>query len=322
MDLAILWSSLPTMLKISRGKFMTSGVEVVMNGWGSPHVFSEPFCKSSAWFPNIFFFTIHPATLTSVDHPIFLEDGVFVLGVYQEVLDGTASFEMHFNDMFPADILAALTHSLNTWHHLICLVVVVEACIVPAVTGNLVLLDFFCLMLALFKAHTGYLHLLSACLRWSSSSLGSWLLEQTVFALCLKVLITLNLADRWWWLSHCKCKFVCVGLFVHRCKERIIRLWHHYCIQEGDGPICFTIFCCKFDVWVHLDVLQKYFFLCRIYDHKSVIYISHPYSWRMFRYVDGLYLKVLHTEVGHNGADWRPHGCSFNCSKNLPWNWK
>ena len=166
-------------------------------------------------------------------------------------------------------------------------------------------------MLTLFKAHTGYLHLLSACLRWSSSSLTSWLLEQTVLVLFLRVLITLNIADRWWWLSHCKYKSVC-GHSVHRCKERIIRLWHHYCIKEGDGPISFGIFCCKLDIWVHLvDVLQELFFLCRLYDYKSVIYISLPYSWRMFTCVDDLHLKVLHVEFCHNWADRRPHVCSL-----------
>ena len=43
----------------------------------------------------------------SVDHPTFLKDGVFVLRVYQKVLEGTASFEVHFNAMIPADVLAA-----------------------------------------------------------------------------------------------------------------------------------------------------------------------------------------------------------------------
>ena len=37
-----------------------------------------------------------------------------------------------------------------------------------------------------------------------------------------------------------------------------------------------------------------------------------PHPWRAFGSVDGLYLKVLHEEVGHYGADGRPHGCSLN----------
>ena len=41
---------------IFNGEVVTSDVVVVIDGWGGPHLFSEPFCKSSAWFPNIFFF--------------------------------------------------------------------------------------------------------------------------------------------------------------------------------------------------------------------------------------------------------------------------
>ena len=75
----------------------------------------------------------------------------------------------------------------------------------------LVLSFLFCLMLALVRAHSGYLHHLRVSLRWSSSSFSRCLLEQTVLALCFKVLITLNLAARWWWLFHYKYWSVCVG---------------------------------------------------------------------------------------------------------------
>ena len=86
--------------------------------------------------PNIFFFTVHHATLVSVNHPTLLEDGDSVHRVHQEVLDGTASFEMHFNTMLPADVLAAFIHAFNTGHHHVGLVVA-EACVVPGVTGIL-----------------------------------------------------------------------------------------------------------------------------------------------------------------------------------------
>ena len=56
--------------------------------------------------------------------------------MYQKVLDGTASFKVHFNAMFLADVLVALTHSLNIGHHYVELVVV-KACVVPAVIGIL-----------------------------------------------------------------------------------------------------------------------------------------------------------------------------------------
>ena len=49
----------------------------------------------------------------------------FVLGVHQEVLDGIASFEIHFNPMFSADVSAALTHALDVWDHYVRLVATV-----------------------------------------------------------------------------------------------------------------------------------------------------------------------------------------------------
>ena len=102
----------------------------------------------------------------------------------------------------------------------------------------------------------------------------------------------------------------------HQYKEGLFRLWHHNCIQEGNGPIWFSILCYKLDVWLHLvDVLQELLFPCRIYDHKSVIPISLPYSWGILSCIDGLDLKVLHIEVGHNWADGRSHGCYLKLFK-------
>ena len=57
---------------------------------------------------------------------------------------------------------------------------------------------------------------------------------------------------------------------------------------------------------------KKLFFSCRIQDHTSAIHIPLPHLWRALGSVDGIYFKVLHEEVGHNGADGRPHGCSLN----------
>ena len=96
---------------------------MIMDGWWSPHVFSEPLCKCSAWFPRIFFITVHPATPQSVDHSTLLQDVIFVFGVHQEVLDGMASFEIHFNPIFSADVFAALTHALDIWDYYVRLVV-------------------------------------------------------------------------------------------------------------------------------------------------------------------------------------------------------
>ena len=44
--------------------------------------------------------------------------------MYQEVLDGITSFEIHINPMFSANIFAALPHALNVWDNYVWLVVV------------------------------------------------------------------------------------------------------------------------------------------------------------------------------------------------------
>ena len=57
-------------------------------------------------------------------------------------------------------------------------------------------------ILALFSAHTGYLHLVSACFRCFSSCFNSSGLEQMVFALCCSEPTTLYLDETVWLLSH------------------------------------------------------------------------------------------------------------------------
>ena len=71
--------------------------------------------------------------------------------------------------------------------------------------------DLFSLFSTLSKAHLGYLHLVRAFLRWSFSFWSNSGLLHTVEALWERVWITLNLAERWWWLSHCRYWSVCVG---------------------------------------------------------------------------------------------------------------
>ena len=58
-----------------------------------------------------------------------------MFGVYQEVLDSIASFEIHFNPMFSADVLAALTHTFNIWDNYVGLVTV---CVVLVLARPLV----------------------------------------------------------------------------------------------------------------------------------------------------------------------------------------
>ena len=88
---------------------MTCGVIVVMDRWGGLQMFFIFFIKCSSRFTNLFFFTVHPATLVSTVHSTFLEDGIFVLW------DDKA--------MFAADYFVAFTNPFSVWHHYVCVLV-------------------------------------------------------------------------------------------------------------------------------------------------------------------------------------------------------
>ena len=67
------------------------------------------------------------------------------------------------------------------------------------------------LLSTLSKAHLGYLHWVSAFLRWVFSLWRSSGLLHTVWVLWKSVWITLDLAESWWWLFHCRYWSVWVG---------------------------------------------------------------------------------------------------------------
>ena len=79
--------------------------------------------------------------------------------------------------------------------------------------------DLLSLFSTLSKAHWGYLHWVRAFLRCSFSCLSNSGLLHTVLALWERVLITLNLAERLWWLSHCRYWSVWVG-FLYTVMDR------------------------------------------------------------------------------------------------------
>ena len=69
---------------------------VVMNSWGSIQVFFVYFTKGPGGFPYVFLITTWVTTLVPVYGTTLVDHRVFVLGGDQEVLDGTATFEVGF----------------------------------------------------------------------------------------------------------------------------------------------------------------------------------------------------------------------------------
>ena len=88
--------------------------------------------------------------------------------------------------------------------------VVVVGAVVIAVSSWLLFRTFCCTFL---MAQSRLLHLAKALLRWLSSSWSSSGFVQTVLTLCVRVLMTLYLESRLWWLSHCKYWSVWVGFW-------------------------------------------------------------------------------------------------------------
>ena len=81
MDLAMFLVYSAYNAKIINRYVMTSGVVIVMDGWGL-HVFFGSLSQCSISLSSVFFLTVHPATLVSVYHPSFLENGTSILGIY------------------------------------------------------------------------------------------------------------------------------------------------------------------------------------------------------------------------------------------------
>ena len=139
MVLAMFWSSLPTMLKLSRD---TSWPLMLWLSWIGDGTFMCSLNLSAKVLPDssMYSSSVCPATLKPMDHSTLLQDGISVFWAYQEVLDGITSFEVHINPMLSTNVLTALPHALNVWDNYVWPVVVafLVGCIgCPLISVNL-----------------------------------------------------------------------------------------------------------------------------------------------------------------------------------------
>ena len=132
----------------------------------------------------------------------------------KEVFDGPATFEVSLDPIPSTDLFDTFTKALCVGYDYMTLLLtsLVAAGVLLApwlLTPSMASLEgLVSLFSTLSKAHLGYLHLVRAFLRCSFSCLSSSGLLHTVWALWERVLMTLNLVERLWWLSHCKYWFV------------------------------------------------------------------------------------------------------------------
>ena len=116
------------------------------------------------------------------------------------------------------------------------------------------------LLYTLSKAHLGYLHLDRASLRCWISLLESSSPVQTVFALWVRVPMTL--LGRQFVMTIPLQVLVSMGGFsIHRNRKVIICLRYDQGIKEWDGTILLIIFYCKLYCWIYfIYVIQEYLF--------------------------------------------------------------
>ena len=102
-------------------------------------------------------------------------------------------------------------------------------------------------------------------------------LLHTVLALWEGVLITLNLAERLWWLSHCRYWSVWVHFLYTVIDRPPSSSGFTNGVQEGDGTILLIVLHCKFYGRINtVNVLKEVLFVGFLVDDKGVIHKPAP----------------------------------------------
>ena len=149
------------------------------------------FSKCSTRFTYIFF-RVHPSTHISIYHPTFLEDlcPLGWPGLWLSCL-----IKVNLYTMFAADAFTAPIHPFGLWHNYVSVLFVVLWWVLPGIIGTVCgPVGLTTLILALFRAKFGYFTVLQCLPKVIFFLLSNCGVEQTVSALCVKVLMRLNFA--------------------------------------------------------------------------------------------------------------------------------
>ena len=168
------------------------------------------FTKGPGGFTYIFIITCEVPTLIPVYGITLGDHGVFVLRGDQGVLDGASTFEVSLDSIPSTDLFDTFTKTLCVGYDYVTLTLnfsggsrgIVGTLVtnpINGLTGGLVkpFLYFVQSPLGIFTFSESLPEMFLYCLSNSG-------LLHTVWALWERVLMTLNLAERLWWLSHCK----------------------------------------------------------------------------------------------------------------------
>ena len=134
----------------------------------------------------------------------------------------------------------------------------------------------------------------------------------TVLVLWVGVLITLYLADKWWWDVPLQV-LICVGAIpIHCYGQCISSLWFDYGVQEGNGIILPVVLHCKPYGWVNnINVFWEVLLMVFWMTNVSSIYPSQSLGGE-WQHLKAFCLEVFHVKVSHYGADQGPIDSSLN----------
>ena len=190
-------------------------------------MFFAPFLQGPGCLSYVFFIACYVGTLITVDNATFLLHGVLVLGLHEQLFYCCVTLEVYLNAILTTYVVKAFSCSLCVWDDDLSYEVLVASCCICwaciLIVGWFAWLLFVLpsspwlllrtLLCTLYMAWEGYLHFPIASLRCLISFSRSSGLVQTVFALWVSVPMTLYVADRLSWLSHCKYWSVWVGFW-------------------------------------------------------------------------------------------------------------
>ena len=91
---------------------VASLIVLMMNRWGILQVLFVSFTKGPGGFLYVLIITAKVLTLIPIDGITLVDHWVFVLGGYQEVLDGAATFEVSLDAIYTKDIFDTFTKTL------------------------------------------------------------------------------------------------------------------------------------------------------------------------------------------------------------------
>ena len=241
------------------------------------------FTKGPGGFPYVFIMAGKFPTLIPIDGITLGDHGVFVLGGDQEVFDGAATFEVSLDTIPTRDLFDTFTKAMCVGYDCMTLILnfsggssgTVSTLVVNPInglTGRPVepFLHHVQSPLGIFALGESFpevFFFLFEQLRITAHSFGLW----------ERVLITLNLAGRLWWLSHCRHWSVWVGFLYTVMDRPPFSSGFTVVSKKGMEPSLLVVLYCKFNGRVNtVNVLEEVLFIDFLVDDKGVIHIPAP----------------------------------------------